>query len=464
MSGSFRTRLVVTILLLVVVTVTALSLGSFLLVRSSLRAQLVADASERAEFAIITLAEAQQLPDHIDRMIFEASGLSDRILLRGADGVYVDFGDDDPYASSPEYLGTPDVVSSDLVGYAETGMYGYEFLELAGVPQLVVGAQRPGAGETYYLYSDASVVGQAATELGRYLGITAIVVVGLAAATAGVVARGVLRPVGDAARASEALAAGDLATRVPTGSDDELGRMLESFNRMAASLEAKVAELERAEERERRFVGDVSHELRTPLTGLWNEVQLLEGELDGISGTGRRAAELLIQDVARLRRLVEELLEVSRLDSDVDRGEMVATDVGQLMAALIRDRLPSAAVGGSIPRALMCDRAGIERVVANLLDNAAVHAPGARVEVGLACDGDQLSITVTDDGPGVHPDQVERLFDRFFKADESRQGGSGLGLAIAGRHAQRMGGSLTAKPVVPHGLRFEFLAPVEPVS
>jgi two-component system sensor histidine kinase MtrB len=412
MMGSFRTRLVVTILLLVVVTSAALAVGSFLLVRSSLRDQLVEDARDRAQFAVITLAEAQQLPASVDREAFEASGLADRILLRGADGVFVDFGDDDPYASSPEFLVTPQVVSPELVTNAEQGRYGYQFLDIGSAPLLVIAATRPGSDEVYYLFSDASVVGQAAGDLARYLGTTAVVVIVIAAAMARIVARGVLRPVDDAARAAEALAAGDLATRVPWESDDELGRMVASFNHMAASLQTQVDELERAEERERRFVADVSHELRTPLTGLWNEAQLLEGSIDELHGTGRRAAQLLIQDVARLRRLVEELLEISRLESSGLQIDLVRTDVRQLAEALVKDRLPTATVHGTVP-VVTCDRAGIERVVANLLDNAAAHAPGAGVDVFLELNGDMLSIAVADDGSGVAADQLERLFDRF---------------------------------------------------
>jgi signal transduction histidine kinase len=304
------------------------------------------------------------------------------------------------------------------------------------------------------------VVGQTAGDLGRYLGIAAAVVVVIAAATAQIVARGVLRPVDDAARAAELLAAGDLDTRVPWESDDELGRMVASFNHMAASLQEQVGELERAEERERRFVADVSHELRTPLTGLWNEAQLLEGSIDDLDGTGRRAAELLIQDVARLRRLVEELLEISRLDAPHQDAALVQTDVRQLIEALVQDRLPEATVHSSLSGPVSCDRAGIERVVANLLDNAAVHASGAAVVVSLAIDDEVLSIEVADEGPGVRPDQLDHLFDRFYKADDSRQGGSGLGLAIARRHARRMGGELYATSVSPHGLRFHLRAPV----
>ena len=108
----------------------------------------------------------------------------------------------------------------------------------------------------------------------------------------------------------------------------------------------------------------------------------------------------------------------------------------------------------------MCDRHGLERVMANLLDNAAVHAPGASVDMQARLTGTDLMVSVTDHGSGVDDEALGRLFERFYKADASRQGGSGLGLAIAHHHARRMGGDLTVCRVPMSGLRFELVIPV----
>jgi two-component system sensor histidine kinase MtrB len=228
---------------------------------------------------------------------------------------------------------------------------------------------------------------------------------------------------------------------------------------MAASLQMYVGRIEKSEERERRFVADVAHELRTPLTGLSNEAQLLEQHLGTMTGTGRRAAELLIADVARLRRLVEELLEISRLEAPPGPTDLVETDLRRLVEALLDERSAEAEIIDGVAQPVVCDRKGIERVVANLIDNATTHAPGASIRIAFDEDGSSIRITVSDDGPGVPDDDLEKLFDRFFKADRARQGGSGLGLAIARRHAERMGGRLSVHRVQPHGLSFELEIP-----
>ena len=460
MKGGFRTRLTVTIILLVVATAGLLSLGSFLLVRSSLRDQLVDEALARAEFNLVVLAEAEGLPTPLSRPEFESTRLADRILLRGDNGLFVDFGDGDPYASHPDLLDTPDLTDPELTGLATEGRYGFQFVSVGGDAMLVVAGRRPSSREVYYFFTDASVVRRAAADLGRYLGAAAISVIALAGLAAGTVARGVLRPVDSAGRAAQKIAAGELGTRVSVTSDDEFGRLADTFNQMAESLQIQVSELEEAEARERRFVADVSHELRTPLTGLFNEAQLLEQHLDEMTGTGRRAAELLVVDLSRLRRLVDELLEISRLDASPAEADLVPTDIGRLLDAVVADRFPDADVTGEAPEQIGCDRRGVERVVANLLDNASVHAPGAAVAVRYRYRDGELEIHIEDDGPGVGPDSLPHIFDRFFKADPSRQGGSGLGLAIARRHARRMGGDLTVEARPMRGLVFELRVPV----
>src|SRR5206468_1201339 len=140
----------------------------------------------------------------------------------------------------------------------------------------------------------------------------------LLAALAGVVlARSALRPVARASEAAHSLAEGLLETRLPVEGTDEFGAWAQSFNEMAAALEAKIAELQAAQARERRFTADVAHELRTPVTALMGEAALLREHLAQMPPESRRPAELLIGDVARLRRLVEDLMEVSRFDAGV---------------------------------------------------------------------------------------------------------------------------------------------------
>ncbi len=255
------------------------------------------------------------------------------------------------------------------------------------------------------------------------------------------------------------MAGGDLSVRLPAESNDEFGQWAESFNTMAASLESKVAELQASHERERRFVADVSHELRTPLTALVAEAEMANSFLATMPESAGRVGELLTSDTARLRRLVEDLLEISRLDAPATGSDAGDIDVRPFLEAVIADRHPSASLRADESR-VRCDRRGLERIVGNLLDNAAQHAATADAMVEAQVEDAELRVVVADNGPGVPKEALGRLFERFYTTDAARQGGSGLGLAIAREHARRMGGDLTARANIPSGLRFELGVPV----
>jgi two-component system sensor histidine kinase MtrB len=270
----------------------------------------------------------------------------------------------------------------------------------------------------------------------------------------------VLHPVAAASRAAGAIAAGDLSARLPVSSGDEFGAWAESFNRMAASLERSIADLQEARDRERRFVADVSHELRTPLTALVGEAALLQEHLDALPPEGRRMGELLAADTSRLRTLVEDLLEVSRLDAGSDATSLTEFDAAALAGAVAAARCPQARLEAAAPLPVRSDRRRLERVLANLLDNAARHG-GGEVTVALRREGAELVVVVADRGPGVPEGDLERLFERFYKADAARaSAGSGLGLAIARSHARALGGDLVARRREGGGLEFTARLPV----
>jgi two-component system sensor histidine kinase MtrB len=223
-----------------------------------------------------------------------------------------------------------------------------------------------------------------------------------------------------------------------------------------------VAELRAAQDRQRAFVADVSHELRTPVTALVQEAELLRQHLDALPPDGRRVGELLVGDVARLRVLVDDLMEISRFDADAERPELTEVDVAAFVRAVVAARLPEARLrlpGGAAR--VEVDRRRLERIVGNLLDNARDHAVGSAVEVSVESQAGSIRVVVADRGPGVPANELERLFDRFHKADPSRsRGGSGLGLAIAREHAELLGGTLDAEMRASGGMRFVLDLPV----
>ena len=461
MFASFRGRLIVTVIALIGVTAGFVAVLSFALVRNSLRSQLVEAAVSRAEFNITVLASPDQLPSDAGREAFEASGLVDRFLLRGTDDVYVEFAQGETYESSLLLLGASEFLSPDLRQLVQLNQYGYQFLSVDDEPTLVVGGRRSPTGPDFYFFSSAAGVDNAISQLARVLTAAGAIVLVLGALAAGLVARRVLRPVAVAREAARLMADGDLTVRLPAETSDELGGLAVAFNQMAASLEGQIDALVAAHDRERRFVADVSHELRTPLTALVNEAARLETHLDELPDTEQRVGQMLIADVGRLRDLVEDLLEVSRLDASPWLPDVSDVDLTRFLEAVIADRHPATglSIDGSIG-VIGVDRRSLERIVGNLLDNAQKHASGAQVRMHVSLSAGTLRIEVVDQGPGVSPEALVHLFDRFFKTDASRQGGSGLGLAIARQHARRIGGDLTVQEARPHGLAFELLVPV----
>ncbi len=461
MFRSFRARLIVTVIALIALTAGSVGALAYFLVRQSLRDQLLGDAVSRAEFNITVLASTDQLPDGAGPQEFADSGLVDRFLLRGTGGVYVEFPDGETFRSGLGLLDAAVLISPQVRTVVAAGDYGYQFLDVDGEPTLLVAGRRPPSGPDFYFFYPAAEVANANGQLARMLVIAGLAVLVLGALGAGLIARRVLRPVAVAGRAATVIAEGDLSVRLPAETNDELGSLAVAFNRMATSLEAQITALVEAHDRERRFVADVSHELRTPLTALVNEAAMLQQRIGGMPEGERRIGEMLVADVSRLRVLVEELLEVSRLEAGSVPLEESDVDMEKFLAAVIADRYPVARLEMAHPvTPVRTDRRSLERIVGNLLDNARSHAPGAAAAVTYRTEGDMLDIVVSDAGPGVPASELPHLFDRFYKSDSSRQGGSGLGLAIAREHARRLGGELTAEPGATGGLVFRLSLPV----
>ncbi|HSJ50545.1 MAG TPA: HAMP domain-containing sensor histidine kinase [Actinomycetota bacterium] len=444
----FRRRLTVAFVLVAGLSAGVLALGSFLLVREARLRDSLDRARDEAEFnlrqarELSTDADVQQFVDNVQRQR--------RIATKALVG-------DLEVASAPN-LDPP--IPSGLRELVGRGQLGYQRLDVHGEPYLVVGGRPAGSEvELYFLFPEQGLrsdLGELAVVLvlGWLLVVVAALLVGR------VVAGRTLAPVAEAARASRALAGGLLSTRLEE-TRDEFGAWAASFNEMAAALEGKITELQAAEARERRFTSDVAHELRTPLTALVGEAAMLKEHLDRMPADARRPVELLVADVERLRRLVEDLLEISRLDAGRESVESRPVDLGALIEATVRSRgwsehvrvEPAAVEVRSDPRRL-------ERIVANLVANAVDHG-GPIVTVRLALANGDAIVEVADDGPGIPPERLPHVFERFYKGDPSRSGsGSGLGLSIARDQARLLGGNVEVWSEPGAGTRFTLRVPV----
>jgi two-component system sensor histidine kinase MtrB len=265
--------------------------------------------------------------------------------------------------------------------------------------------------------------------------------------------RGLLRPIRGARLAAYRMEVGLLGTRLPEDGRDEFTDLARAFNGMADALERTVGDLQALEASQRRFVSDVSHELRTPLTALNTAADVLEANSEGLNEPGRRAARLLVVESRRLASMVEDLMEISRFDARAAGMAWEPVDLGQLVRGALElrgwtDRV-EVEVSGAEPVTTYADPRRLDAVVGNLVGNAIEHG-GPPVRVTVQGRPGEVSVTVSDAGPGIPADHLDHVFDRFYKADPSRSrgGGSGLGLAIARENARLHGGDIavTSEP------------------
>jgi signal transduction histidine kinase len=453
-----RARLTTTIVALVVLTAAVLGIGSYLFVDASLHRQALEDASQQARFDLSVLAPSRLLSAEPTKE--EVEKLAADFTVRGLDTI-IDAGPDRPFTSPGSLAGTLPTLPADLRTSVEQGQIAYAWLPIGGRPSLVVGGRSGGTGPAVYFIRDESTLEATLDQLRLALGVGALVLAILAIVAARFLARGVLAPVEAAGRAAERIERGDLSARVPVTSDDEFGTWADRFNRMAAALDDTIARLEAAQDQNRRFVADVSHELRTPVSALVAEASILRDHLSELPQAARRAGELIVEDIARLRSLVEELMELSRFDAEGEEVQSQPVDLGRLIRDVVAARHRDAVLELPDDRVVIeSDPRRLERILTNLLGNAREHAPGALVVVRLRANADQVAITVADRGPGVPADRLGRIFERFFMADPSRRGGSGLGLAIASEHAELLGGRLRARNRDGGGLAIELILPV----
>jgi signal transduction histidine kinase len=382
--------------------------------------------------------------------------MGQRLLLAGADGVVI---------------------------YDTAGLLGGQALppaDLAAGEPIVVGATRVGTLLVYQGMMGGQGMGAPATSLlarvyrSIWLGAVAA---GLAAAVVGgLLAYGLLRPIGALTRATALIARGDLSQRVPPGSRDELGDLGAAFNRMAASLED-------AERLRREMTADLAHELRNPIAVLQGS---LEAVVDGVLPPTPDNLQPLLDQTQLLTRLVDDLrtlalAEAGQLSLErapVDPAALAHSAAAQFQAAADGRgvRLSVEAAPGLPP--VTVDRQRIGQVLANLLSNALRHTPeGGRVVCRVSRDLDGagtanaggteggaagITFVVADTGPGIPAEALPHVFQRFYRVDGGRaraEGGTGLGLTIARQLVEAHGGTIWARSEPGQGAEVGFSLP-----
>jgi two-component system sensor histidine kinase MtrB len=452
--GRLRRRLTIAFMLAAGLSAAALAVSSYLIVRDSRLDDSLDRSLEQARATLVlsaTILAGSSDPASAEELI----GALER--RAGFDAVVIAEGE---AVSTSLSLGE-EQVPQDLQATVQDGGVAYQRLEINGEHELVIGGKPFGSGAEVYLFFSEEQIYADLRELAIILFAGTGVLVVLAGIVGALLARRTLRPVAQASDAAHSLAEGLLDTRLPVERHDEFGAWATSFNKMADALEQKIEALSEAQARERRFTADVAHELRTPITALMNEATLLRGHLDAMPPEARRTGELLVRDVARLRRLVDELLEISRLDAGRESVEPTRVDLSPLVAAMLRAHGWEEEVELSGEDVVLeTDPRRLERIVGNLVENALEHG-GGDVSVAITHEDGAALIAVVDRGPGIDAEHLPHVFDRFYKADPARAGkGTGLGLAIARENARLLGGDISVESLPGLGARFTMRLPV----
>lgn len=279
-------------------------------------------------------------------------------------------------------------------------------------------------------------------------------------------ARSIAAPIQEMQKVASSLAAGRLSERVPVRTADELGDLARSLNYMAS-------ELERIDSLRRQFVADAAHELRTPVANLAVAVEAMKSILAKDPAQAMTVASDIDREVQRLKRLVEDLLDLSLVESGKVRLDLTTVSPSEIVLRAVQPFYPRAEEAGialkvELPSRLSQVKADPDRmiqVLTNLLDNALKYTPrGGEVLVHAYERRGHVLLSVKDTGPGIPEAELPHIFDRFYKVDKARtgaRGGAGLGLAIAKRLVEAQGGIIMVESREGHGARFVVALPKE---
>ena len=444
---SLRSRFALLAALLVFVIGTLVAAGGYLTLRSSLLSQAQRQARDQARqlVSLVDVPATGSGEQQGNRVSLTDPALSHEFLRRGL-AVRIERPNGRVVQASRDARRLPAVggnIRAQCLGLGEASTR-------LSTPPLTISCRRVGSAARPLALVDVGSSLDSAWHLLAVLRNALMLGVLAGGLVAGALALGLghraLRPARQIAATAESIRGGDLARRIDDrGPRDELGRL-------ADTLDACFAELEQAVARQRRFVADASHELKTPLAAMRAHIELLR-DWASVDPEAREAALRSLDQAARTAaRLVSDLLYLARLDREPpNRDASVALDTVLLdvvrearplrQDVTIRvDRLDEARVHG--------DELRLHQLLLNLLDNALRISPsGAEVSVGLEALGNSATIMISDQGPGIPPGELERVFDRFHSVEGSglSRGGAGLGLAIARQIARDHGGLLSAE-------------------
>lgn len=348
-----------------------------------------------------------------------------------------------------------DAVPSEVRELVAGGSAARAWARLDDDPVLAVGVPMPAVDAEFYELSPTTELDSTLTTLALVLGGFAVLTtIGGAIIGRSASAR-LVAPLDEVATAAADIAAGEMNTRLAPTSDPDLAVIVGSFNTMVQALDDRIS-------RDARFAADVSHELRSPVTTLMTSLSLLRSA-EGRPPERRDAAvDLVEREVRRLNRALEHLLQLGRLDAAVSPAEEECVDVVDLVTHALEEshRSTQVATGCAGPMEVHADKQLLHRALVNLFDNADLHGAGLRT-VFIGPRGTDVEVRVVDTGPGVRPEERERIFDRFVRVgSRGSRPGTGLGLSLVAESVHANHGTVWCEDTPGGGATFVIRLPL----
>ena len=435
-----RTRVTLYFSLTALVTTLALALVTYAVARSYVIDQRLEVARSQAENNARTVR---------DLLLADQTIAVPGDLRNESGGFTLLFIDDLPFGSDATVL---DRFPLELRTSVDQGASAQQRFELDDAPYVAVGIDIPSVNARYFEAFPMDSTQRNLNAIATALLIGSAVTTLLAGALGWWTSRRLLRPISRVATAAGEIASGEFDARMPPENDPDLARLASSFNDMADAVQARI-------EREARFASDVSHELRSPITALTAAVEVLDGRRADLPDRSQQALDVVVTQVRRFDHMVMDLLELSRIDAgstELHREEMDLRELLPRIAHRYGFADVPVDIDAKVPPLVRLDKLRVERILANLLENAREHGGGpVRLFAELAPKR-TLVLGVDDAGPGVARSERSRIFERFARGSAARHRvGTGLGLALVAEHAQAHGGEAWAEDRPGGGARFK---------
>lgn len=471
-----QTKLTVLLLLLAVASLAAAGVFTSLSVGHYLRTRTVDELRTEAEQAEVQLRSV--LPPGegaYDGLRAYARAGEHRLTLVARDGRVLFDSDvrEGDLGGLENHAGRPEVAEA-LRGRIGTGSrrsatVDQEMLYLARPVLPPLDTLRPFRGTAAIRVSiPLTKVNAALTEIRTNILLVALLVFGGVVAVVGFISRRVSGPLAEIAEVASHIRAGELDRRIAVRSADEVGRLGETLNGMIDTLNQDIARLRKLERVRTEFLGNVSHELRTPIFAIQGMLETLLGGAVDDPDVNRDFLRRALNNTRNLNALLNDLIEISRIESGdmkmsfrfFDAAEFVRAVAAEMQPIAERRGVTMAVHAAAGLRPAYGDRDRLKQVLVNLIDNAVKYnREGGGVRVRAAAEGDAVRITVEDDGVGIRPEHLERIFERFYRVDKERSrdaGGTGLGLAIVKHIVEAHGGAVRVESVPGKGTSFGF--------